>query len=151
MFHRYPLEDCMWEPPEHFSNNSNRIKEFLEWWATERDAVVVEMLVPYLTFCIQGVHVIHKVSDGGEDPVYFCIHTWYHCSLPTDPVSPETRVHVDEGSYKQCQVGQGSLITHQCLAFTICYGFHIKLAYMKLSDPCFWTLSLALHGAHCRA
>ena len=29
----------MWEPPEHLSNDSNKIKEFLEWWATENPMV----------------------------------------------------------------------------------------------------------------
>ena len=41
----------------------------------ERDAVVVEMSVPCLTFYVHGVHVVHEISDSGEDPASFHIHT----------------------------------------------------------------------------
>ena len=40
-----------------------------------RDAVVVERSVPCPTFYVHGVHVVHEISDGGEDPASFHIRT----------------------------------------------------------------------------
>ena len=44
---------------------------YIPWGELERDAVVVEMLVPYPGFHVQGVNVIHKASDGDEVPACF--------------------------------------------------------------------------------
>ena len=48
----------------------------IPWGKLERDVVVAEMSVLYPIFYIQGVHAIHKVSDGSEDPTRFHICTF---------------------------------------------------------------------------
>ena len=62
MFHRYPIEQCTWEPPENFSNDPNKIKEFLDWWATENPTVDVESLDPHETIFLHSALVLARAG-----------------------------------------------------------------------------------------
>lgn len=56
MVHRYPLDQCTWEPPANFSNDYGKINEFLERWADENPTVDIESLDPHETILLRPAH-----------------------------------------------------------------------------------------------
>lgn len=58
----YGLDQCTWEAPENFSNDSGRIEDFLEWWAIENPGADVESLDPHETIFLRDVHVLARTG-----------------------------------------------------------------------------------------
>lgn len=59
---RYGLSDCTWEPAESFANDSSKIEEFLDLWATENPTVDVESLDPHETIFIRDAYVYARIG-----------------------------------------------------------------------------------------
>lgn len=53
MVHSYLLDQCTWEPPDSFSNDHNKINEFLEQWTKENPGVDLESLDPHETIFLK--------------------------------------------------------------------------------------------------
>ena len=53
---RYDLKDSTWEPAESFANDSSKIEEFLDWWATENPNVDVDSLNSRETIFIRDAY-----------------------------------------------------------------------------------------------
>lgn len=62
----YGLLDCTWEPAENFANDSSKINEFLDWWATENPTVDMEFLDPKETIFIRDAY--NYARQGVEWP-----------------------------------------------------------------------------------
>jgi hypothetical protein len=61
-FRRYPLNESTWEPPEHFSNDPDKIKEFLEWWAAENPTVDMASLDSRETIFLDAAFVLARAG-----------------------------------------------------------------------------------------
>jgi len=58
----YNADQCTWEPPENFSNDSAKIEEFLKWWGTENPGVDVESLDPHETVFLHEAYVLARAG-----------------------------------------------------------------------------------------
>jgi len=60
-FEGFGFDQCTWEPPEHF-NDQSKIEEFLEWWTTENPGVDVESLNLHETIFLHEAYVLARAG-----------------------------------------------------------------------------------------
>ena len=68
--HRYDIGGCTWEPAENFANDSSKIDEFLDWWATENPSVDVHSLNPRDTIFVGEAYsyALKGMTWPGSEP-----------------------------------------------------------------------------------
>ena len=62
MVHRYPLDQCTWEPPQSFSNDTSKIDELLAWWTTENPGVDIASIGPHETILLHDAYNLARAG-----------------------------------------------------------------------------------------